>query len=79
MFYMCVFTLCHLLLRSNKDVCHKQSGDGGQSQAEPGGQPGCSVTQVGVAARLGHSVGGGRIFSGTGELHHIRLVALGHC
>lgn len=76
---MRVFTLCHLRLRSNQDVGHKQSGDGSQSQAEPGGQPGRSVTQVGVAACLGHRVGGGRIGRGARELHLFRLVALGHC
>lgn len=79
-FFICVYSLYVIcVFLSNQDVSHKQSGDSGQSQAEPGGQPGRSVTQVGVAARLGHRVGGGRIGSGAGELHLFRLVAVGHC
>lgn len=52
----------------------KQSGDGGQSQAQPGREGGCSVAQVGVAARLGHLVDGG--VGVGGEVHLRRLVAL---
>lgn len=52
----------------------KQSGDGGQSQAQPGREGGRGVAQVGVAARLGHLVDGG--VGVGGEVHLRRLVAL---
>ncbi len=83
MFVLCVYALCvirhPLCFLSNQDVGHKQSSDGGEGQAQPGGprQTGRSVTQVSGAARLGQGVDGG-VGAAGGEVHVCGTVAVGH-
>lgn len=78
---MCVCTLCHPWFHyaSNQNAGYQQSGDRSQAQAQHGGpgQTGRSITQVGVAARLGHFVNGGIWVVGV-QAHVFGLVAPGH-
>lgn len=78
--FLCVFWIIHLplFLLSNQEIGNKQSSDGGDGQAQPGGsrQTGCGVAQVGVTACLGHAVDA-VVISG-GKVHILGLVAFGH-
>lgn len=63
-------------LGSRHGLGQVQSGGGGQGQAHAGdpGHAGGSVTQVGVAACLGHGVNGG-VGAAAGEVNVFGMVA----
>lgn len=61
---------------SHQCVGGEHGGDGGEGQLQSSGETGGRVTQVAVAAGLGHGVGGG--VGGRGEVRAVSLVAVGY-